>query len=181
MNPWAAPEGDPGPLAVAIAPTGAQERLGQHIGDGIAIAAARALGIPFAFPCGEGYEERCLVGGKPLPAGLVGRALAETDLASSASAIAAAAAESGIDALALAAVIAWQTAWGTVPGLAVSEVAQLLRCAYLYEGGRYFWGANLTGVNVHFAVDPAWRHGVAAVWGSLQRRTASPQTEREGP
>lgn len=41
---------------------------------------------------------------------------------------------------------------------------------YLTEGGRYYEGPNLKGMNVHYATDSNWQNGIASIMNSLATR-----------
>ncbi|NLZ28409.1 MAG: SH3 domain-containing protein [Firmicutes bacterium] len=46
-------------------------------------------------------------------------------------------------------------------------VSGYIRSAYLSEGGQYFYGPNLDGMNTRYATDPMWRVKIANIMESL--------------
>lgn len=172
----------------------ARPHLLSHLAEGLVLGLAALLGERFSFPCSDRtYEERDLT----IPSGIRPTALearlAGTGLAGLGEAFCQAEAEAGLNGLALVALAAWQSAWGKAriarvqrnllgwgarpdgaPGPAyptaedsIVAAAPLIRRQYLEPDGRCFAGPNLTGMNLHYAVDPLWRHGVAAIWRRL--------------
>lgn len=182
-------------LEVALAEGDVNEPcLITHLAEGLVIGLANALGERFSFPCSDRcHEERDLTAPVHLAPGRLERALAPTGLAGLAETFCRAGEEAGVNGLALAALAAWQSAWGTAriareqrnllgwgvglgaegaPDFAtaaesIAAVAPMIRRDYLTPGGRRFHGSNLIGMNLDYAVDPLWRHGVAAIWRKL--------------
>ncbi|MBK7199848.1 glucosaminidase domain-containing protein [Candidatus Amarolinea dominans] len=101
----------------------------------------------------------------------------------------------GINAFYIAAHSAWESSWGTSP-LArdknnlfgygaydscpyecawtfktkeecVDTVMLLVKTDYLTEGGKYYNGATLRGMNVKYATDQNWQNGIASIMNSL--------------
>lgn len=162
------------------------------------LSLAERLGERFSFPCSDrAYEERDLTLPSKAALDSLESALAGTGLASLGGAFCRAEREVGVNGVALAALAAWQSAWGgshlarercnlfgwgaAQPGGAeryastpdcVAKVSRHLACDYLRPGGRHFHGPNLLGLGVRYATDPDWAHGVAAVWQGLEERIA---------
>lgn len=194
LSPWVRHSlvSDPGSLALLLAPGDEQRpHLLNHLADGLALGLATERGRRFSFPCNAGsYEERDLTQPSDgTPEELASR-LSATFLAELAEAFCRAERESGINATALAAIAAWQSAWGTsrmareqqnplawgrggtfaTAAQGVLQVAGLIRRHYLEPSGADYYGSNLTGMNVAYVRDPMWRHGVAAIWRQLAER-----------
>lgn len=101
----------------------------------------------------------------------------------------------GINAFYIAAHAAWESRWGTSP-LArdknnlfgygaydscpyecawtfktkeecVDTVMLMVKTDYLTEGGKYYHGATLRGMNVAYATDQNWQNGIASIMNSL--------------
>lgn len=197
LSPWVqhrTPGGEAG-LEVALAYGDEQNPLlPAHLAEGAALGLADTLREPFSFPCSDrSYEERDLTRLSGVPASALALLLEATGLAGLAEAFCQAEAEAGVNGLALAALAAWQSAWGTSriarergnplawgagPGgprfasmaKSIAAVAPQIRRHYLEPGGRCFYGPNLIGMNVAYATDPLWRHGVGAIWRRLAER-----------
>jgi hypothetical protein len=152
------------------------------------------LGHRFSFPVSDRRdEERDLTRPSGTTVAALERALAGTGLAGLAEPLLQAEERHGVNGVALAALAAWQSAWGTAriarvqrnplgwgagpdspayesAAASVAAVVPLIRLRYLNPGGPCFCGPNLIGMNQHYALDPTWRHGVAAIWRELQQR-----------
>jgi hypothetical protein len=172
-----------------------------HLADGLALGLSSELGQRFSFPCrGDTYEERDLTHPAGMGRGALGQLLAPTGLAGLAEAFCRAEQAAGINALALTALAAWQSAWGLsriareqknplawgagpdAPTFAtaadgVAVVAGLIRRQYLNPEGAFYHGPNLIGMNVAYAHDPTWRHGVAAIWRQLEEHGKAQEPE----
>lgn len=197
LSPWAVRlEDGPAPrLQVALQQgDGQTPHLLAHLAEGLALGLAAQRGERFSFPChSRSYEERDLTRPSGLRAGALEPLLCSTGLAGLAPAFCRAEGEAGVNGLALVALAAWQSAWGTsrlareqqnplawgagtggatFPSAAESvvAVAHKIRRHYLEPAGRHYHGPNLLGMNVAYARDPAWRHGVAAIWRQLAER-----------
>ncbi|MFZ5825620.1 MAG: glucosaminidase domain-containing protein [Bacillota bacterium] len=199
LRPWgvrpARCRSGPAGLVVGLA-EGDESRphLLAHLAEGIVLGLAGALGERFSFPLRpDRYEERDLTAPARLEPAALDRALAGTGLEGLGAAFCRAEEEAGVNSLALAALAAWESAWGrariareqqnllgwaegpdpaeipSFPSAAesITAVAPLIRERYLTPGGPHFCGANLIGMNVAYTADPLWRHGVAALWRRL--------------
>ena len=106
--------------------------------------------------------------------------------------------ELGLNPLYIAAHAAWETGWGTSQiwrdknnpfgygafdrcpyscALAFTSKEDGIRTGmtyikrdYLVSGGRYYNGANLQGMNIHYATDQNWKNGISQIMNSLQNR-----------
>lgn len=47
-------------------------------------------------------------------------------------------------------------------------VAGFLKTHYLEEGGKYYGGSNLAGMNSTYAADKNWTHNIATIWGRME-------------
>lgn len=103
--------------------------------------------------------------------------------------------EKQINAYYIAAHAAWESSWGTSPiareknnlfgygaydscpfdcawpfnskAESVEVVMTNVKRDYLTEGGQYYNGPNLKGMNVRYATDPNWMNGIASIMNSL--------------
>ncbi len=131
-----------------------------------------------------------------MPPAALEQVLTGTGLAGLGEAFCQAEQEARVNALALVALAAWQSAWGTsrlarelrnlfgwgvgssggattFPSMAdaICKVAHLLQTQYLQPGAPYYHGPSLRGLGAHFARDPRWAGGVASVWRQVDEAT----------
>lgn len=106
--------------------------------------------------------------------------------------------EQGLNPLYIAAHAAWESAWGTSNIFndknnlfgygardscpyecalsfdskedGVRHAIPLIKGDYLVEGGRYYNGPTLSGMNVRYATDQNWKNGIASIMNSLAAR-----------
>ncbi len=104
----------------------------------------------------------------------------------------------GINAFYIAAHAAWESSWGTsqlardknnlfgygaydscpyecawtfkTKEECVDTVMLLVKTDYLTEGGQYYHGATLRGMNVAYATDQNWQNGIASIMNSLANK-----------
>lgn len=104
----------------------------------------------------------------------------------------------GINAFYIAAHSAWESSWGTsqlardknnlfgygaydscpyecawtfkTKEECVDTVMLLVKTDYLTEGGKYYHGATLRGMNVAYATDQNWQNGIASIMNSLANK-----------
>lgn len=130
--------------------------------------------------------------------------LADTGMSGLGAAFVAAEHERGVNALALAAIAAHESAWGrsalarnrhnlfgfgaytgtsgrgatfASPEAGVDRAAGHLREQYLSPGGRYYRGAALADIGPTWAHDPKWAIKVAGVWSRLTRQLLELEAE----
>jgi hypothetical protein len=116
----------------------------------------------------------------------------------------------GINPVYLTAHAAWESSWGTSAiardknnlfgwtaydscpytcattfsskAASIETVVPVIKANYLTPGGRYYtsYGPTLRGMNVHYATDPNWKNGIAAVMNMLADRIGSAATTPSG-
>ena len=65
----------------------------------------------------------------------------------------------------------YECAWSFVTKTESVEIVMTnVKTDYLTEGGRYFEGATLKGMNVHYATDQNWKNGIASIMNSLAQK-----------
>lgn len=55
----------------------------------------------------------------------------------------------------------------------IREVMPIIKNQYLTPGGKYYEGATLRGMNVHYATDTNWKYGIADTMDSIDRELPS--------
>jgi beta-N-acetylglucosaminidase len=59
----------------------------------------------------------------------------------------------------------------------VAHAMKIIKQDYLTEGGSYYNGATLSGMNVYYATDPNWANGIASVMNSLAAKINSQRSQ----
>jgi beta-N-acetylglucosaminidase len=107
----------------------------------------------------------------------------------------------GINAFYIAAHAAWESTWGTsqlakkknnlfgygaynrcpyecawtfkTKAECIETVMPIIKANYLTEGGKYYNGPTLRGVNMNYATDPNWKNGIVTIMNSLASKVPS--------
>lgn len=178
----------------------------QHIAEGAVLAVAEHFGERYIFISDNDRDYEHFDWNTPSGAteAELERAFAGTAMAGLGPAFLQAEREHGVHAIGLAALAAWESAWASsriardkhnLFGYGASDdnpygnarpfaskaegilfVAGRIRRDYLNRDGQFHHGSNLTGMNVRYATDQNWRHGIATLWGRIR-----PFESRYGP
>jgi N-acetylmuramoyl-L-alanine amidase len=170
----------------------------QHIAEGAVLGVAEHLGLRYIYHCDSdrNYEHFDWDLPSHATADELERAFAGTALAGLGSTFLKAEAEHDLHAVGFAALAAHESAWGAsqiaqekknlfgygatddhpygnarrfeTAAEGVLYVGKRVRRDYLDPGGRYYHGANLSGMNVRYASDPNWRHAIAGIWTRIR-------------
>lgn len=170
----------------------------QHIAEAAVLAVADMFGERYMFLSDNDLDYEHFDWNTPshATADELERAFAGTAMAGLGQAFVQAEQEHGVHAIAFAAHAAWESAWGTSQiahdknnlfGYGASDddpyggahqfatreegilyVAERVKRDYLTPGGQFYHGSNLTGMNVMYATDQNWRHGIAGLWERIR-------------